>query len=366
MIGYYRDTRIMTYRPSKSSLKTVNSKAICILGMHRSGTSLLSRAVNLLGAYLGEDADIIEADADNPLGYWERKDIINLHSRILSQFKRSWDATIPLPDKWYLSEVIQPLRDELSELVKDNYGGKQLWAWKDPRTAVLLPLWKDVVRELGVELVCLFTVRNPLDVARSLEVRDGFTKDKSFGIWLNHNLAGLMATKDLKRAFVSYDRFLADWQVELRRCAAGLSIDWPREDSILKAEMVSFIRPELRHSASTAGDLKRTGAQNLTVELHGLLESLLDDTTQDDSNFDSEVQRLWEDYLSYVRLFGYRDTGRVSEQDWRLTTVQQELLKKDRQVRALINSRSWKITAPMRRLHEWYKHVVAMINPSRS
>jgi len=29
------------------------SRAICILGMHRSGTSAITRAVNLLGAYLG-------------------------------------------------------------------------------------------------------------------------------------------------------------------------------------------------------------------------------------------------------------------------------------------------------------------------
>ncbi len=54
-------------------MKEVEKKprAICILGMHRSGTSTVTRAVNLLGAYLGQNADLMPPTLDNPEGYWK-------------------------------------------------------------------------------------------------------------------------------------------------------------------------------------------------------------------------------------------------------------------------------------------------------
>jgi hypothetical protein len=53
--------------------------AICILGMHRSGTSVTARAINLLGAYLGEEKDLMPHNPYNPEGFWERQDIYDLH-----------------------------------------------------------------------------------------------------------------------------------------------------------------------------------------------------------------------------------------------------------------------------------------------
>ncbi|MCK4830826.1 hypothetical protein KA005_84725, partial [bacterium] len=174
----------------------MNSKAIRILGMHRSGTSAITRAVNLLGVYLGEGKDIMAAGSDNPAGFWERNDIVELHDRILKPFKKSWGTALPLPDNWHLSKEMMPFRNELFELVKKDFGDKTIWAWKDPRTSILLDIWKDVLNELDIELNCVLVTRNPLDSAKSLEKRNGFSYDKSFGIWLNYNLTALQATND--------------------------------------------------------------------------------------------------------------------------------------------------------------------------
>lgn len=45
------------------------ANAILISGMHRSGTSALTRILNLLGTELGND--LLPPHADNPHGYWE-------------------------------------------------------------------------------------------------------------------------------------------------------------------------------------------------------------------------------------------------------------------------------------------------------
>ena len=59
---------------------------ICTLGMHRSGTSLVSRILNLLGVYLGAPHDVSNVGADNPKGYWEHHPIALLNDELLARF----------------------------------------------------------------------------------------------------------------------------------------------------------------------------------------------------------------------------------------------------------------------------------------
>lgn len=281
----------------------MKSKAICILGMHRSGTSTITRAVNLLGAYLGEEKDLLSPAADNPEGFWERYDIVNLNDEILGRFNMSWDTALPLPEGWHLSADMKHCRESLAGLVKKNFSNQRLWAWKDPRTTLLLDIWKETLAEQGVGICALFAVRNPMDVARSLEKRNGFPRDKSFGIWVNYNIAALKAVSGMPRVFVSYDSFLNDWETEMRRCALALGIEWPEDDATLKKTMNEFIRPNLRHSVSASDDLKRAGAPRPVLELYELLERAMGGQESQGASFESRVKELSGEFNSYARFF---------------------------------------------------------------
>ena len=46
-------------------------KLFVVVGMHRSGTSIVSRLLNLLGAHLGPEDDLMPPKPDNPTGFWE-------------------------------------------------------------------------------------------------------------------------------------------------------------------------------------------------------------------------------------------------------------------------------------------------------
>ena len=48
---------------------------IVILGMHRSGTSLITGILNKAGFFIGYQDELIGSNAENPLGFFERKDI---------------------------------------------------------------------------------------------------------------------------------------------------------------------------------------------------------------------------------------------------------------------------------------------------
>jgi hypothetical protein len=299
-------------------VKTFHTKAICVLGMHRSGTSTISRAMNLLGAYLGEEKDLYGPAPDNPEGYWERKELVDFHDRLLEKLKRRWDTMVPLPDGWFLEEEFRPDRDELTGIIRNAFSQHELWGWKDPRTCILLPLWKHILGEMGIALSVVFIVRHPIDVANSLMKRDGFTLGKSFGIWFNYNLTALYSVPDVPIVFVSYDRFLEDSEKELRKCAAGLSIDWPEDDSELKNSLRTFVRPDLRHSLTNAGAIQDSPVP--VQVLFSLLTKALDNPLSVTSEFFEQVEQLYTEFFSYAGFY-HSELERLWERDKELSEL---------------------------------------------
>ncbi len=365
------------------------SKAICILGMHRSGTSAIARAINLLDVYLGEEKDICNASFDNPEGFWEQLGIRDFHDSLLNEFVKAWDTVTPLNAGWDEAAEVQPFKDQLLPLIGRLFGGRPLWGWKEPRTCLLLPLWKSLLGDLKTELTCLFVVRSPLDVAESLRKRNGFSLKKSYGIWFNYNISALRAVSDVPTVFVHYDRFLENWERELRRCAQGLGIPWPNDDSGLKNAMASFLRPDLRHSVSDASDLQ--DFPEPVQELYSILLMLADEeATLSDSS--EALGKMYGDFTGYARMFeATMSKERMMEQDSaaeeRIAALQlqlnelirqllqskKELSEKDKElverakelqekekmlteaeqrIRALLDSYSWRVTAPIRKIYE--------------
>jgi hypothetical protein len=274
--------------------------AICVLGMHRSGTSTITRAVNLLGAYLGEEK-LFNSGSDNPKGYWEHPDIHAAQMRLMSRLDREWNTVMPLPEGWHKSEAIRPVKNELTQLTAELFGDKPLWAWKDPKTCLLMPLWRDILEERDTKLSCVFVVRNPADVASSLAGRNAFQFNNGLGIWFHYNIVALKDTADLPMVFLSYERFLESWEPELRRCAAGLGLTWPKDEKKLRASMESFIDPTLRHNQAPPEQLQRLPAP--VRELYQLLSDVCLGSTGRDALFDETVDRLSKEFHDYAALF---------------------------------------------------------------
>ena len=58
-----------------------SERAVCVTGMHRSGTSFTAKAIQLLGASLGGPEGLMAPGPDNPSGYWENRDIKELFTK---------------------------------------------------------------------------------------------------------------------------------------------------------------------------------------------------------------------------------------------------------------------------------------------
>jgi hypothetical protein len=173
---------------------------VVVLGMHRSGTSAVSRVLNLLGADIGPESDLL-TEYDNPAGHWESKALVACNDRILASFGRSWDFPPWLPEGWEHSVRATRLLPEMAETFGAVYEAGP-WVWKDPRTCLTFPLWRRVLGP-GVKVVLVF--RDPAAVVASLKRRDGIPSLYATGLWHHYVRASVAAAAGLPVVCVQFE-----------------------------------------------------------------------------------------------------------------------------------------------------------------
>lgn len=225
--------------------KLERGKAILVLGMHRSGTSALTRVLNLLGIDLG--GNFLKPAGDNRLGFWEHADVVALHEKLLSALGSSWDDTRALPENWESSPAASEAKKEITTIISRDFSGSRLWAIKDPRLCRLAPLWVESITALDVDVCALFVVRHPREVADSLHARDGLDVADARLSWLEYFVEAEHATRSLTRALVLYDDVLSDWQQTLSAAGQRLQLEWPKSLTYAAPAVAAFLKKGERH-----------------------------------------------------------------------------------------------------------------------
>ena len=208
---------------------------VVVLGMHRSGTSAVSRIVNLLGADVGPESDLL-TEFDNPSGHWESKTLVACNDKILASFGRSWDFPPWFAPGWEFSERASRLLPELREAFASVYHSSP-WVWKDPRTCLTFPLWR---RVLGPDLAVVLVFRDPGAVVTSVKRRDGIPILYSVGLWHHYVRAAVAASAGLPVVCLQFEDLAASpvTAVEaLARDLRALGVDLPGEPAAAAASM---------------------------------------------------------------------------------------------------------------------------------
>lgn len=196
-----------------------------ILGMHRSGTSALTRVINLMGADLG--SEMIAVGDDNPHGFWEHRNACALHELLLTELGSSWHDVRALPVGWQESVFAQNARASIRQLITDEFSEKTLWAIKDPRMCRLVPLWIDVLRELDIRPVTVLALRHPKEVGASLHKRNHLTKQHAYLMWAQHEIEAFSSVINLPQVIIDYNDLLESPTGVLAKISAQLDIQWP-------------------------------------------------------------------------------------------------------------------------------------------
>lgn len=228
-------------------------QAILVLGMHRSGTSSMAGVLSLLGAEAPKT--LIQGDTWNPRGYWESDKLGRFHDRILTSAGSAWGDWSEFDPMWIVSRAAQDFHGELRGLIEGEFGDTHLFVVKDPRICRFLPFWLRGLESLHIAPKIVFPLRNPLEVAQSLERRDGITITEGLLLWLRHCLDAEAATRGLPRSFQRYEALIGDWRGVARRIGDDLSIAWPAWSPESEAKIDAFLTRELRHNVASRDEL---------------------------------------------------------------------------------------------------------------
>jgi hypothetical protein len=217
---------------------------VVVLGMHRSGTSALARLLNLAGCDFGPAEAAMPANVDNPLGFWERQDVYELHEWVLATSGATWDRPLAF-DPAGLPTSVREEFQERAALIVASFSGRSSWFIKDPRMCVTLPLW----RPLLARPVCVHIVRHPLEVAASLAARNGLPIDVGLALWEFHVVRARRGGRDLPWVGVRHHDLLADPVGALADVVHGLRAAGVRDVRMpLASTVTGFISTSLhRH-----------------------------------------------------------------------------------------------------------------------
>lgn len=274
--------------------------AVIVLGMHRSGTSAITRGLEVLGVQLGDN--LHPSGADNPKGFWEDKDCLALNEHLLASVGSAYDRLglvnwdFPTDDP-----IIARYAAEAEALVRAKLGTGNYWGFKDPRTARLLPFWLRVLERVGCDIGFIIAIRNPLSVMQSLQKRNAFEPEKSFYLWLEHVVPAVIGTRGRKRIVVDYDTLLAAPEPQLARIARALQLPEP-DAAALRVYESEFLESGLRHTHYTAEDLRENPAVPIQVRIaYELLQRVaMEELSVDDHEVEDTFVELASELVSIL------------------------------------------------------------------
>lgn len=241
-------------------------RVVLVLGMHRSGTSVSTAMLRAIGLNLSDE--LIPAADENPIGYFESAVITAVHDDLLATFGNRyywWTSTTldPLPEQWWKLPHVAPFKERLFQEVRkqlDASGG--FWGFKDPRTARLLPLWNELLDEMGVDARYLLVTRDPAEVAASLYARQKMSRAYAELLWLEHNTDAVVHGGARLRAVIDYRNWFEDPAKHLAYLAERLDLPQPAPDQVARA-IDEYISDRLRHNRASGSACVLPYTQNL-------------------------------------------------------------------------------------------------------
>jgi hypothetical protein len=215
-----------------ASMEARPERVICVLGMHRSGTSCLAGSLEQQGLFLG---DVNTSAPWNRRGNRERFDIMHLQGDVLEASGGSWDSP-PASVEW------APEHYERARGILAEHAGSPVWGFKDPRTLLTLEGWRSLVPDLRA--VGIF--RHPLRVAQSLQSRNGLALEVGLSLWKTYNERLLEIHDGTPFPVVCFDEDPPALEAKLRRAGEMVGLrELPPDEP--------FFADELRNARAEGG-----------------------------------------------------------------------------------------------------------------
>lgn len=242
-------------KKSKASLKAKHSKRAerpiyVVLGTHRSGSSLCAHLMQAFGFNMSDQAN---PNPYNVKGHWEHLDIMSQQDQLLNVLGRNvYTAAhaLPLPFEWWKLPVVKPIKRKLTSYLTGLMVSPKRLGFKDPRTVRFLPMWFEIFRELSLAPKFIMCLRDPTQVARSLQARDGVDLALGEYRWMVYAVDFFRYTSGLSRCIIEYNDWFVEGMPNLRKLTKFLDLSGIGADADISSIAAEIVDPGLRHGGS--------------------------------------------------------------------------------------------------------------------
>lgn len=282
-----------------------------VLGMARSGTSVIARGLNALGIDLGSHLTLARQDW-NAKGFFEDDDVVHkINRRLMRALGYPWQSTDRLSEDEMAQSAVQEVQNAAVTLLSKRMVAANYWGFKDPRTARLLSFWHQVFATLNVNDHYVIALRNPLSSAQSYRERSGCDLEEALLLWLWHVVPAIQGTQNKKRVIVSYEMMLQDPHLQLNRIKLALDIPDLTDTLEVDSYVHSFLDKKLYHHENDSETLKQNKAVAvvpLCLQVYELLLRVASDEIQfSDAEFSTAWHIIMQEFNRMSPMYSYID-----------------------------------------------------------
>lgn len=294
------------YLPNSPTIRRMKNKhLIVVLGMHRSGSSAITKGLEVMGVELG--TQLMPANVNNVTGYFEDIEINQLNIGLLKTKGHDWSTLTPIKSDDFQGDQFTPFKTRATDVLRSKLKNSNILGIKDPRLCRLLPFWMEIFSDLKLKVSYVIILRNPDDIAASLFKRDSIPRVKSLYLWMEHMLPVFQETTGLDRTILDYDELISNPQLAIETLAIQLGLEKEFNQQKLSSYATDFIDPDLRHHQVTSDPEKE-----FTPRIIKKLASLLSYAKKEKASFDSvkfntEIKRIEKEYRDRSDLLHYID-----------------------------------------------------------
>lgn len=219
------------------------NKQVIVLGMHKSGTSITGKILEILNVKMGKE--LLKGDFSNPLGHFEDKKVIKLNEKLLNKVGGTW---LNPPSSEELSKHSDEWKKEMFKYIQERNSNEEIWGVKDPRISLMLPIYNELLYN-PYFIVCR---RDGEEIAKSLEIRSGLNFNKMLELKKDYEkrIDDFFIEKNLNKLEIKYSDLQNAPITISKKIAAFLEIPISKEneieinDSVFSKEELELIQKE--------------------------------------------------------------------------------------------------------------------------
>ena len=315
----------------------MDKRIFVVLGMARSGTSAIAKALEVLGVDLGNK--LLSARGVNPKGFYEDTEIMyDINRRVVDVLGNPWISS----DSFIVHPALQPYKNKAIILLNQRFSNTSCWGFKDPRTVGMLHFWQNIFCEMQLDDNYVITMRHPLSSAYSnfhymrTDIEVGLIQ------WMTSLISAIDNTNGKKRVLVSYELMLENPKNQLERMHQQLSLDAALSHAKANEYTNHFLDKSLRHHAFDETELDSKPVIQFAPLCSSMYTLLLkvakDEMTLDSEAFQAEWKNIRNEFFSVYPVFLYV----------KKILAHRKLLQ--REIRLVHKSLLWKLLNPLRQL----------------